>query len=170
MRNVVAAAALLFAATYAFADASRSSHFGFQIPEGWTDKSTADMRSFYTFAVEREEHLVFQAKVQPGGEAVNAALLDKYAGDAEKSVAKHMPGTQFKVLKKELVKFRDLTVGRFVFETVPPGSEATALRQLQFYLPVADQHAILTFTAPRETFDQFVPLFDQTARATVIKR
>ena len=111
-----------------------------------------------------------QAKVQPGGEAATHAFLDKYAHDAEQSVLKHLPGTSFAVVKKELTTIGGVAAARFVFDTRPPGDGAETIRQVQFYVPSGDQHAILTFTAPKDAFDKFAALFDATARATTVKK
>jgi len=151
---------------------TQKSHFSFKVPAGWTDKSAPDTRAFYTVAFDEPHHLSFQAKVSPGGDRATPEFLDKYAGDAQRSVAKRLPGVELKVLDKKLVNIGGLTAARFVFELPPPPDAEVAedVRQVQYYLPVADQHAVLTFSAPRADFDKFAPLFDQTARATLVKR
>lgn len=159
----------LFFASLAVAAPATTSRFAFHVPDGWSDKSPGD-RSFYTLAVDDADHLVFQAKVQPGGAPADAALLDKYAHDAEQSVKTHLPDVTFTVVEKKLVRLAGTQAARFVFETRPPGAKSAPIRQLQFYVPAGDQHAVLTFSAPREVFAKFVPLFERTARATVIKK
>lgn len=156
-------------ATTAAAAPTEKSHFAFTVPKGWSDKSPGD-RSYFTFAVDEANHLVMQAKVQPGGEPATVALLDKYAQEAEASVARHLPGTDFHVLDKDLMTIGGVPACRFVFDTVPPGSENEPIRQLQYYVPAGGQHAVLTFTAPRATFVKFLPVFEQAARATVVKK
>ncbi|MDB4969937.1 MAG: hypothetical protein JWN44_5626 [Myxococcales bacterium] len=154
------------------AAAPRVSHFSFKVPDGWTDKSTADTRDFYTLAFDEANSLSFQAKVSPGGDRVTPEFLDKYASDAQRSVAQRLKGAELKVLEKKLVNIGGLTGARFVFEVpAPPDAEvAQEVRQVQYYVPAADQHAVLTFSAPRSAFDKFAPLFDKTAQATLIKR
>lgn len=159
----------LFIASLALAAPTTASRFSFKIPDGWSDKSPGD-RSFYTLAVDDADHLVFQAKVQPGGDAATQALLDKYAHDAEASVKARLPDIEFKVLEKKLVRLDGTAAARFVFDTRPPGDKSEPIRQLQFYVPAGDQHAVLTFTAPRKSFAKFLPLFERTAKATVVKK
>jgi hypothetical protein len=79
---------------------------------------------------------------------------------------------ELKVIDKRAVTIAGITAGRFEFE-MPPPPEALhpqATRQLMFYVPLDDQHAVLTFTAPATTFAKFEPLFDKTAKATVIHK
>jgi len=166
------AAALLALASAAFADAPPSSHFTFKIPDGWKDKS-GEGRAYFTLAVDEANSLAFQAKVAPGATLVTPEFLDKYAGDAQKSVARILNGAgELKVVDKRAVTIGGVTAGRFVFELPPPpqAEHPQATRQLQYYLPVGDQHAVMTFTAPMTTFATFEPLFDKTARATVIRK
>jgi hypothetical protein len=65
-----------------------------------------------------------------------------------------------------------VAAARFVFELPPPHDAEVAqdVRQVQYYVPAIDQHAVLTFSAPRKDFAKFAPLFDDTARATLVKR
>lgn len=168
MRSLVVLPFLYFA-SFALAAPPETSHFGFTIPDGWSDRSPGN-RSFYTIAVDDADHLVFQAKVQGGGAPATAALLDKYAHDAEQSVKRRLPDIEFKVLKKSLVHLGGVDAARFVFDTRPPGAKSEPIRQLQFYVPAGDQHAVLTFTAPRHSFDKFLALFERTAKATVVNK
>jgi hypothetical protein len=140
--------------------------FVFKVPRGWQDKST----ELITVAVDDKHKLVFQAKVVKGGQAADAALLDKYAYDAERSLKKLMPTAQLDFKSRQLVKIAGLPAARFLFDMIT-GEGREPVRTLQFYLPkpAIDQHAILTFTGPPAEFDQQVKLFDQIARATVIK-
>jgi hypothetical protein len=167
---VVALVACLVAAPV-LAD-SKTSHFSFKIPDGWTDKSSPETRAFYTVAFDPANHLSYQAKVSAGGAPVTPEFLDQYAGNAQKSVAKHLKGAELKVIDKKLVNIGGITAARFVFELPPPpDAEVTQnVRQLQFYVPAGDQHAVLTFSAPRDQFDKFAPLFERTAQATLVKR
>jgi hypothetical protein len=161
-------ATALIAATAA-ADRIKS-QFTFKVPAGWTDESSRDTREFYVLASHKTEHLNFQAKVSRGGDAVTPEFLERYADSAQKSVAKYLKGAELKVLKKEIVQVAGTTAARFVFELPPPaeGDETPPVRQLQYYIPAKDQHAVLTFSGPVDTFDKFVPLFDKTAGATVV--
>ena len=106
----------------------------------------------------------------PGGDPVSLEFLDKFAGDAEKSVLARVPGMKFSVISKELVKLAGQPAARFIFDTAPPGDDTTPVRMLQFYLPARDQHAILTFTAPAASFGKFLQEFDSIARATTVKK
>lgn len=171
MKTFTALAFFVGISLSAFAAPSQpaASRFAFEVPKGWADQSPGD-RSFFTFAVDQADHLVMQAKVQPGGEAATRAFLDKYAHDAEQSVLRHLPGTSFTVVKKELTTIGGVAAARFVFDTKPPGDEAETIRQVQFYVPSGDQHAILTFTAPKDAFGKFAALFDATAHATTVKK
>ena len=159
---------LLFFASLALGAPPTTSHFRFKIPAGWSDRSPGD-RSFYTLAVDDADHLAFQASVQPGGDPATPELLEKYAHDAERSVKARAPELAFNVRGKELVRIAGVRAARFVFDTTPPGADSKPIRQLQFYLPSGDQHAVLTFTAPRDKFTKFLPLFEKTAKATVVK-
>lgn len=140
--------------------------FVFKVPPGWQDKST----SLLTVAVDEKHKLVFQAKVVKGGTAADAALLDKYVFDAERSLQKLMPTAKIELKKKELVKIAGQPSARFLFDMIM-GEGKEPVRTLQYYVPAAsvEQHAILTFTGPPAEFDQQMKLFDQTARATILK-
>jgi hypothetical protein len=140
--------------------------FVFKIPRGWQDKST----ELLTVAVDEKHKLVFQAKVVKGGAAADEALLDKYVFDAERSLKKLMPNAKLDLKKKQLVKIAGLPSARFLFDMIT-GEGREPVRTLQFYVPAPaiDQHAILTFTGPPGEFDQQLKLFDQVARATVVK-
>lgn len=151
------------------AAAGSSSRFHFQIPKGWKDQSPGD-RTIFVVATNEADQLVFQARVAPGGDPADDALLDKFASDAEKSVLARVPEMKFSVVSKELVKLAGLTAARFIFETTPPGDDVTPLRMLQFYVPTKGQHAILTFTSPAASFDKFLPQFDQIARGITVKK
>ncbi len=146
-------------------------HFRFKSPAGWVNKTPGGDSALYTIAVDEPHSLVFQAKVQPGGAPATQALLDKYAADARTSVTKRLPEATFQVLDKGLVAIGGVTAARFVFEMVPPADSPTkSVKQLQFYIPDGNEHGIMTFTAPVETFDQYAPLFEKTAQATTITR
>jgi hypothetical protein len=150
---------------------SKAPHFHFKPPTGWVDKTPGGGSSVYTIAVDEPHSLVFQAKVQPGGAPANEAMLDKYAADARTSVTKRLPEATFQVLDKSLVAIGGVTAARFVFEMVPPADSPTkSVKQLQFYIPDGNEHGIMTFTAPVESFDQYAPLFEKTARATTITK
>ena len=170
-KHTVAAALLILACSLpALADAPSSSRFTFKVPDGWQDKS-GEGRAYFTLAVDETDQLAFQAKVATGATVVTPEFLEKYASDAQKSVERILHGTAaLKVIDKRAVTLGGVTAARFVFELPPPpeAMHPKATRQLQYYLPASDQHAVLTFTAPTTTFAKFEPLFDKTARATVI--
>jgi len=175
VKNALAAAlfsiAALSSAAHAVADEAQGSHFQFKIPAGWKDKS-GQGRAYFTLAVDEANQLAFQAKVAPGATPVTPELLEKYASDAQKSVKRIAPDAELKVIDKKAVTLGDVTAARFVFE-MPPPPEALhpqPTRQLMFYVPVADQHAVLTFTAPAASFAKYEALFDKTAHATVIRK
>jgi hypothetical protein len=167
VKNAIAAALCLFA-VQAFAEAS---HFQFKIPAGWKDKS-GQGRAYFTLAVDEANQLAFQGKVSPGAALVTPEFLDKYASDAQKSVARIAPGAELKVIDKRAVTLGDVTAARFVFEMPPPPDalHPQPTRQLMFYVPVAAEHAVLTFTAPAESYAKFEALFEKTARATIIRK
>jgi hypothetical protein len=172
VKRAIAVAVLALFVAPALAGEPAPSHFKFKIPAGWKDKSGTG-REYFTLAVDEEHRLAFQGKVAPGGELVTPELLDKYAADAQKSVARLTQGAaELKVIQKSSVVLDGVTAARFVFELPPPPSAESpqATRQLQFYVPVGDQHAVLTFTAPVGSYDKFEPLFEKTARALVIRK
>ena len=147
------------------------SRFQFKVPDGWVDKTPADARGSVRLAFDEANQLAFQAKVSPGSEPVTLAFLDKYASESQKAV-KRIAGTELKVIKKDGFDIAGVIAARFIFETPPPPGtpDAQPARQLQYYVPVGEQHAVLTFTAPLKSFDKFEALFDKTARATTIKK
>jgi hypothetical protein len=149
-----------------------TSHFDFKIPEGWVDKTPPTTRASYRMAFDETNRLAFQAKVAPGAEPVTQEFLEKYASEAQKAV-KRITGGELKVIKKDGFDVAGIISARFVFETPPPPdapADAPPARQMQYYVPFGAEHALLTFTAPASTFDSFAPLFDKTARATVIRK
>jgi hypothetical protein len=154
----------------AAADEPSESRFHFKMPKGWKDQSPEGDRNVFVVATDETNKLVFQARVAAGGDPANHELLEKFAGDAEKSVLRRVPGMKFDVISKELVKIGGVTGARFIFETTPPGDDVTPLRMLQFYLPARDQHAIITFTSPAASFQKFLPQFEQIARGTTVKK
>ena len=148
------------------------SRFKFKLPEGWVDKTPAAAKGVYVMAFDENDHLAFQAKVAPGSEPVTQEFLEKYASESQKAV-KRITGAELKVIKKDGFDVDGTISARFIFETPPPADaapETPPARQLQYYVPAGDQHAILTFTAPADSFDKWQPLFDKTARATVIRK
>jgi hypothetical protein len=173
VKNAILVAIVLLVAAAAVAKKPpSSSHFDFKIPEGWVDKTPAATRASYRMAFDEANQLAFQAKVASGGDAVTPDFLEMYAGEAQKAV-KRITGGELKVIKKEAIDVAGIVSARFVFEAPPPPDappDAPSARQLQYYVPSGAEHAVLTFTAPAKTFDSFVPLFDKTARAIVIRK
>ena len=148
------------------------SRFTFKVPDGWVDKTPKSANGVYLMAFDEANHLAFQAKIAPGSEPVTQEFLDKYAGESQKAV-KRITGAELKVIKKDGFDVDGTISARFIFETPPPhdaAPETPPARQLQYYVPAGDQHAIMTFTAPADTWDKWQPLFDKTARATVIRK
>jgi hypothetical protein len=156
---------LLVIAFAARADETAQSRFKFATPDGWEVNATPQR----TVAVDEEHHLVFQAKVLPGGEPATAPFLDKYLADALRSVQRIAPQAKIEVKKKELVTIAGVGGARFLFDlTTRP--DTPTVRTLQFYLPAAGQFAVLSFSGPPAEFDASVALFDRVARATTIKK
>lgn len=176
MKNAIAATVFLaLTATSAVAQKpaqpSTPSRFSFKVPAGWTDKS-GEGRAYFTLAVDEKEHLAMQAKVQPGGTPVSPQFVANYIADAQKSVAKILAGAELKALDARNKTIGGVSAVRFLFELpAPPQAEdPQPTRQLQFYVPVGDQHAIITFTAPAKSYAKYEALFDKTAAATVIRK
>ena len=174
MKNAIAASvlvALTAAAAVAQKPAPPPSRFSFKVPDGWTDKS-GEGRAYFTLAVDEKEHLAMQAKVQPGGTPVSPQFVANYIADAQKSVAKILGGAQLKALDARNTTIDGASAVRFLFELpAPPQAEdPQPTRQLQFYVPVGDQHAIITFTAPAKSYAKYEALFNKTAGATVIRK
>jgi len=171
VKNVIAALLVALAATFAVAAPKGTSHFSFKVPNGWTDKS-GEGRAYFTLAVDEKEHLAMQAKVQPGGTPVSPQFVMQYIADAQKSVAKILGDAELKVLDARNVTIGGASGVRFLFELPAPAQaeHPQPTRQLQFYIPVGDQHAIITFTAPASSYDKYAALFDKTAAATVIRK
>ncbi len=170
MKNAIVAIAVTLFVAHAFADAP-APRFSFKVPSGWTDKS-GDGRAYFTLAVNEPEHLAMQAKVQPGGTPVSPQFVAKYIADAQKSVAKILDGAELKVLDARNVTIGGVSAVRFLFELPAPAQaeDPQPTRQLQFYMPLGQEHAILTFTAPARSYARFEALFDKTAAATVIRK
>ena len=171
MKNAIVAALFVLFAAHAVADEAAASHFQFKIPAGWKDKS-GQGRAYFTLAVDEANQLAFQGKVAAGATAVTPEFLEKFVSDAQASVKRIAPEAELKVLDKKAVTIGDVTAARFVFEMPPPPDalHPQSTRQLMFYVPLTDQHAVLTFTAPVASYARFEPLFDKTARATVIRK
>jgi hypothetical protein len=164
-------AAVCFFAIHAVADELPPSRFSFKVPAGWKDKS-GQGRAYFTLAVDETDQLAFQAKVAAGAVLVTPEFLEKYASDAQKSVARIAQGAELKVVDKRAFTIAGVTAARFVFEMPPPpeAEHPQPTRQLMFYVPALDQHATMTFTAPATSYAKFEALFDKTARATVIRK
>jgi len=174
VKNAILGSVILFVAAAAVAKkpAAPASHFDFKIPEGWVDKTPAATRASYRMAFDEANQLAFQAKIAPGAEQVTPEFLEMYVAEAQKAV-KRITGSELKVIKKESFDVAGVVAARFEFETPPPADappEAPLARQMQYYVPFGGEHALLTFSAPAKTFDSFAPLFDKTARATVIRK
>ncbi|MCU1276949.1 MAG: hypothetical protein JWM53_495 [bacterium] len=171
MKNTLAAVVVLVAAQAFAKDSAPPSRFQFKIPEGWVDKTPAEARDRVRLAFDEPNHLSFQAKVSPGAEPVSLAFVDKYVIESQKAV-KRLTGRELKVIKKDGFGIAGIIGARFIFETPPPANdpEAPPARQVQYYVPAGDQHAVITFTAPAKIFDQYIGLFDKTAAATTIKK
>jgi hypothetical protein len=148
------------------------SRFSFKVPDGWLDKSQPETRNLITVAFDEPNELVFQAKVRPGAEPISLEFLDKYAAMAQESVKKRVTAGELKVISKLLLKVGDTIAARFVFEMTPPPDveNPKVVRELVVYIPAADQSATLTFSAPATTYAKFEPLFDKTARSTLIRK
>ena len=172
MKNALASLFVLVAAqALAGGPAPAPSRFTFKIPEGWVDKTPADAAGKVRLAFDEPNHLAFQAKVSPGAEPVSLEFLDKYVIESQKAV-KRITGRELKVIKKDGFDVAGIISARFIFETPPPADdpEAPPARQLQYYVPAGDQHAVMTFTAPAKSFEKYIELFDKTARATIVKK
>jgi hypothetical protein len=159
-------AACLIAGGPAIADVTMA-RFTFKVPEGWADKSPESHA--VTIVVNEKEGLVFNASVAPGADPVDDELLDKWAADSVASFKRLMPAGTMTLRKKERVTIAGITCGRFQYDT-NPGGDREAVRQLQFYIPVEDQHAVLTYTASPEKFAAAMALFDRLARATKVRK
>jgi hypothetical protein len=148
------------------------SRFSFKVPDGWLDKSAPETRDLLTIAFDEPNQLVFQAKVHPGAEPITPEFLDGYAAKAQESVKKRVKAGDLKVVSKLLMKIGPVIAARFLFEMTPPPDveNPQVVRQLVVYVPAGDQSATLTFTAPQETYAKFEPLFDKTARSTLIRK
>ncbi len=168
-------ASVVLVAAFAAASARAGefkSRFSFNVPAGWADKSSPETRDVALIAFDDADQLVFQAMVRPGAEKVTPEFLDAYCTRVAMSVAQHIKSGQLKVVKKSTFQLHGVTGARFLFEMPPPpdAADGAVVRQLQFYLPLADQSAILTFSAPQASYDKFEALFDKTARSTVIRK
>lgn len=180
MKNALVAALLLVAAAALAKKPAKVqtpppaqvSRFQFKVPEGWVDKTPASANAAVRLAFDEANQLAFQAKVAPGSEPVTLEFLDKYISESQKAV-KRITGGELKVLKKDGFDVDGIIAARFIFETPPPPdapADAPSARQVQYYVPAGDQHAIMTFTAPASTFEKWQPLFDKTARATIVRK
>jgi hypothetical protein len=175
VKNAIAALFVLAAASAVAQVAPKTpsspSRFTFKVPKGWTDKS-GEGRAYFTVAVDEKEHLAMQAKVQPGGTPVSPQFVANYIADAQKSVAKILGGAELKALDARNTTIGGVSAVRFLFELpAPPDAEdPQPTRQLQFYVPVGEQHAIITFTAPAKSYAKYEALFVKTAGATVIRK
>ncbi len=112
-----------------------------------------------------------QAKVQPGAGAGDARVPREIRDEGAGVGGAHRRA-ELKVVDKRAVTLGGVPAARFVFEmpAPPQAADPPPTRQLRYVVPVADQHAVVTFTAPAKSYDKFQALFDKTANATVIRK
>lgn len=166
MTRAITIAAALFVAASALADVTML-RFTFKVPPEWTDKSPAS-HSVSIF-VDSKAGMVFNASVAEGGAAVDDKFLEKWAADSVASFKKLVPDGTMTVRNKARADIGGITCGRFEYDT-NAGGDKDSVRQLVFYLPVGNQHAVLTYTTTPDKFASAVPLFEKLARATKIAR
>ena len=162
----------------------RPSDFRFRVPEGpnrWIDlspgapeenlrRASAPARAealaarYAAFAVEPVKRLAFHAVVGDGAEPVNAEFLARFASQLETEVAERTERATLTVLESQVVKVGGVRAARIVADVVM--FSGGRQRQLTYYLPSRTQHAVLTFSAPPETFGPARDAFDQAALAT----
>jgi hypothetical protein len=179
MRAAIACA--LFA--WCGAAAARPSDFRFKIPDGqsWLDlspgvpeenlrRASASARAealaarYAAFAVEPMRRLAFHAVVGDGTEAVSPEFLARFASQLETEVAERTERATLTVLESTVVKVAGVRAARVVADVVT--FSGGRQRQLTYYLPSRTQHAVLTFSAPPETFGGAKDEFDRAALAT----
>jgi hypothetical protein len=92
---------------------------------------------------------------------VDANLLEQYTDYVEKNVA---PGIGWTKVEAKLVQLNGVTCGRIVGD-IAIGD--LAVRQVQYLLPRGEQPAAcIKYSADRERFSTYEPIFDAAARAT----
>lgn len=150
--------------------------FSFQIPEGWIDLSpgapeanldrvTPDVRTAARSVRLNPESLLYAAV--PDSDTVMFAILRPESStepldDAALQRAANDLGwhNHFVVDKKTLETVDGLAWGRFV------GTTDNGKRFLTYLVPGRPRSLLLTFIAPPESFESFVPTFEKAARAT----
>jgi hypothetical protein len=177
-RGFVASVVLLAASS---APVGAQGQFVFSVPAGWTDLSPGapaanfegvpqaildDVRSpkyaaiafdfreqdgyYENFnAVSKRETLVFSSL--PEVRAEFEAAYKKELGDA------------VRFLEAEFVTIQGVQVFRLVFDYDHPN---VAMRQMQYVMPGGPQFAIVTYSATRESFDHYRPVFEESAQKT----
>jgi hypothetical protein len=165
------------------AAAARPSDFHFKVPEGqsWLDlspgapeenlrraspsaRSEALAARYAAFAVEPLRRLAFHAVVGDGAEAVNPEFLVRFASQLETEVAERTERATLTVLESTVVKVGGVRAARVVADVVT--FSGGRQRQLTYYLPSRTMHAVLTYSAPPETFGGAKDEFDRAALAT----
>lgn len=160
--------------------------FRFKIPEGWTDLSPGvppedfpelppailkEARSgkYKALAIELNgpadgfaENL--NVIVVPGPLRVTKNLLDEYSRAMAEGTVKQMPGSKIQILEKAEVMVDGTPSVYLVYDLTSP---SLRMRQIQYLVPGGDlRHAILTYSATPETFDEYRPVFEASALAT----
>jgi len=158
--------------------------FTFKVPDGWTDLSPgAPAANFQGVApkVLAEAHSGkyvayamdlahaddgfaenFNAIVDPGSEPITEQLLDAVATGMSAELGRTAGGSA-EVRERGLVTVAGVRAGRLVAD-IHLGAIHT--RAMMYILPGKDEHAVVTYSAAPETFDQYRPVFEAAAQAT----
>lgn len=101
--------------------------------------------------------------VEAGSLSVTSDTLPDYERQVQDEAAR-VPGMSVRFVDASLRKIGGVTCGRFVQELTIQGH---LVKQIGWLIPGHGEHALITFSTVPDRFDQYAPLFDQAAMATI---
>jgi hypothetical protein len=163
---------------------AHASHFKFATPPGWIDLGPhappenfarllpeaariAKNPAFAAYAMDLAHAddgfgENFNAIITPGVRRMTPSALDQLADEYTRSL--HGGPFSGTITRREVLLLHGVHVGSF---TVDSTLGALRMRQLTYFFPGDGETAVVTYTATPETFEEYRPLFERAAAATV---